>query len=43
VWHDVPPKPVYSDNPVRDVISGARDAVQRLLAGARTPQESDKK
>ena len=32
VWQDVPPKSVYSDHPVRDVISGAKDAIQRLLA-----------
>lgn len=29
-WQDVLPQPVYSDRPVRDVISGARDAIQRL-------------
>src|SRR6266849_4568216 len=32
LWQDAPPKPVYSDNPVRDVISGAKDTIQRLLA-----------
>ncbi|PYX55698.1 MAG: hypothetical protein DMG73_16815 [Acidobacteria bacterium] len=32
LWQDAPPKPVYSDHPVRDVISGAKDAIQRLLA-----------
>jgi hypothetical protein len=31
-WQDAPPKPVYSDRPVRTVISGARTAMQRLLA-----------
>lgn len=31
-WQDAPPKPVYSDGPVRDVIAGAKDAIQRLLA-----------
>jgi hypothetical protein len=32
LWHDALPKPVYSDNPVGDVIGGAKDAIQRLLA-----------
>jgi hypothetical protein len=31
-WEDAPPKPVYSDRPVRNVIGGARDAIQHLLA-----------
>ncbi len=31
LWQDGPPKPIYSDHPVRDVISGAKDAIQRLL------------
>ena len=30
-WQDVPPKPVYSDHPVRDVIGGAKESIQRLL------------
>ena len=32
LWQDAPPKPVYSDNPVRDVISGAKESIRRLLA-----------
>jgi hypothetical protein len=36
LWHDSPPKPVYSDNPVRDVISGATESIQRLLASGTT-------
>lgn len=32
IWQDAPPKPVYSDHPVRDVIGGAKDAIQRLNA-----------
>ena len=32
LWQDAPPKPVYSDGPVRDVISGAKESIQRLLA-----------
>jgi hypothetical protein len=31
LWQDAPPKPVYSDHPVRDVIGGAKNATQRLL------------
>jgi len=37
VWQDAPPKPVYSDHPVRDVIGGAKDAIQRLLASGTNP------
>ena len=36
LWQDAPPKPIYSDSPVRDVISGAKDSINRLLA-AGTP------
>lgn len=32
LWQDAPPKPAYFDGPVRDVIAGAKDAIQRLLA-----------
>jgi hypothetical protein len=32
LWQDAPPKPIYSDSPVRDVISGAKESIQRLLA-----------
>lgn len=32
LWQDAPPKPIYSDNPVRDVISGAKESIQRSLA-----------
>ena len=32
LWQDAPPKPIYFDNPVRDVISGAKESIQRLLA-----------
>jgi hypothetical protein len=32
LWQYAPPKPIYSDNPVRDVISGAEESIQRLLA-----------
>jgi hypothetical protein len=37
LWQDVPPKPVYSDNPVRDVIGGAGDSIKRILASGTTP------
>ena len=42
LWQDAPPKPVYSDHPVRDVISGAKDAVQRLLARGTNPSGGKK-
>lgn len=32
VWQKGPPTPVYSDHPVRDVIGGAKGAIQQLLA-----------
>jgi hypothetical protein len=37
LWQDAPPKPLYSDNPVRDVIGGAKESINRLLAAGRTP------
>ena len=37
LWQDAPPKPIYSDNPVRDVIGGAKESIQRLLASGTTP------
>ena len=30
LWQDAPPKPIYSDYPVRDVIGGAKESIQRL-------------
>jgi len=41
LWQDTLPEPVYSNGPVRDVISGAKDAIQRLLASGTTRQESE--
>jgi hypothetical protein len=32
LWQNAPPKPIYSDNPVRDLIGGAKESIQRLLA-----------
>jgi hypothetical protein len=32
LWQDAPPKPTYSGNPARDVISGAKESIQRLLS-----------
>jgi hypothetical protein len=32
LWEGAPPKPDYSSHPVRDVIAGARESIQRLLA-----------
>jgi hypothetical protein len=37
VWQDSLPTPVYADNPVRKVIGGAKDAVERLVAGGASP------
>ena len=37
LWQDTPPKPVYSNGPVRDVINGAKDAIQRLRTNGTTP------
>jgi hypothetical protein len=37
VWQDALPKPIYSDGPVRDVISGAKESINRLLVSGRTP------
>jgi hypothetical protein len=37
LWQDAPPKPIYSDGPVRDVISAAKESVQRVLASSATP------
>ena len=37
LWQDAPPKPVYSDSPVRDVISGAKESIERLLASGTNP------
>ena len=42
LWQDTPPRPIYSDHPVRDVISGAKDAVQRLLASGPKPAGCEK-
>jgi hypothetical protein len=32
LWQDAPPKPIYSGNPVRNVISAAKESIQRLVA-----------
>jgi hypothetical protein len=41
LWQDTLPKPVYSDNPVRDVISGARHSIQRLLTSRTNPTQGE--
>jgi hypothetical protein len=41
-WQDTPPKPVYSNGPVRDVIHGAKDAIKGLMAGGNNPTGGDK-
>jgi len=37
LWQDTLPKSVYSNGPVRDVIGGAKESVQRLLASRPAP------
>jgi hypothetical protein len=37
LWQDAPPKPTYSDGPVRDVISGAKESIKGLLASGTSP------
>lgn len=32
LWHDAPPKPIYSDGPVRDAIGGAKGCDSALTA-----------
>ncbi len=41
LWQDAPPKPTYSDNPVRDVISGAKESIQGLMARGTPPGGSE--
>jgi hypothetical protein len=42
LWQDGPPKPIYSARPVRDVIGGAKDAIQRSLASDPDPSGGEK-
>jgi hypothetical protein len=42
LWQAGPPKPIYSDRPVRDVIGGTKDAIQRLLASGPNPSGGEK-
>ncbi len=37
LWQDSPPKPVYSNGPVRNVINGAKNAIKGLMAGGANP------
>jgi hypothetical protein len=37
LWEDTLPKPLYSDNPVLDVISGAKESIRRLQGSGATP------
>jgi hypothetical protein len=41
LWQDTLPRPVYSDNPVRDVISGANDSIQRLVTSGTNPTQGN--
>ncbi len=43
LWQDTLPKPVYSSNPVRDVIDGAKDAIKGLVASGTNPKEGEKR
>ncbi len=43
LWQDAPPKPVYSNGPVRDVIGGAKNAIRGLMAGGTKPTGGDKR
>jgi hypothetical protein len=36
LWQDAPPKPIYADGPVRNVILGAKESIQGLLGGGTT-------
>jgi hypothetical protein len=42
VWLDAPPKPVYSDSPVRDAITSAKESIQHLRTSGTTPAGDDK-
>lgn len=33
LWKDTPPKPIYADHPVLDVIGRAKEAIRRLSSG----------
>ena len=37
LWQDAPPRMIYSDNPVRDVIGGAKESIEQLLATGKAP------
>jgi hypothetical protein len=41
LWQDTLPKSVYCDNPVRDVISGAKDSIQHLLPSGTNPSQGE--
>ena len=41
LWQDALPTPAYSDSPVRDVISGARESIQRLLTSGTNPAQGE--
>jgi len=43
LWQDAPPKPVYSNGPVRDVIGGAKNAIRGLMAVSTDPTGGDKR
>ncbi len=42
LWQEAPPKSVYSNGPVRDVINGAKNAVRGLITGEANLTGGDK-
>ena len=36
LWQDAPPRPIFLGNPVRGVIDGAKESIQRLLVSGTT-------
>lgn len=42
LWQEAPPKPVYSNGPVRDAIDGAKNAIRGLITGEANLRGGDK-
>ena len=42
LWQEAPPKPVYSNGPVRDAIKGAKNSITGLITGGANPTGGDK-
>jgi len=43
LWQGAPPEPVYSNGPVLDVMSGAKDAIKGLIASRTSPVGGEKR